>query len=796
MLQEHYSRVEDLFHAALEEGPEFLEAACAGDVALKSEVAELLASYRDWSAGLVAPPDVGLPRFGPYECDGILGAGGMGTVYRAHRADGQFSQEVAVKVLRGSLRSDWYRQRFLAERQILAQLNHPNIARLLDGGMTEDGEPYLAMELVEGEPIDAYCDRQLLSIADRISLFDQVLDAVDYAHRHLIVHRDLKPSNIFVAPAGQVKLLDFGTSKLLEEDSTATAHRALTPRYASPEQLRGETVAIASDVFSAGVVLYELLAGAGPFGAGESVMASLERAVGRMDPLAPEAAVTDDAARIRSTNAKALRNALSGDLSSILLKSLSNAPASRYPTAAGLREDLERYQAGRPVVAKLPTMWYRARKFTRRHRIAVVTAALGVVLFTGAGIFSWYQARAARLEARRAKVVSDFLEKMLASTDPYAGGRADMKVVEVLDQASALAAQNSGGDPEIEAQIRLTLGTSYSSLDQVPKSIAEFRRGIALAQAAGNLRLLAWHRLGLGNNAGSVNQAESEPALRQAAKDAARLKGADPGLDFSIDLGLGTYLALSKPPGQEAEQLLLRAIQKGRTVSNLSGKDLGAAMAYLGKLYVVWGRPTQAEPWLAESLQRFRAMRKMPLEAWPALDGMARLAALKGDHHGAAAFRKEALDLDVRELGPVHVSTIKARSLWARSEAALGHLDVAEKAMEECIVELRKTYPRAAFVNWNIISAYAMVLNSAKKYSQAEVYAREALDSLTPDVMGTAYEAQSLYELGLSVYKQGRTRDGIAMLEKSVAIYRKVWGDENSVTKKAVSTLDKAHRGV
>jgi serine/threonine protein kinase len=236
-----------------------------------------------------------LPRFGAYQCDGILGSGGMGTVYRAHRDDGQFRHEVAIKVLRGSLRSEWYRERFLSERQILARLNHPNIARLLDGGMTREGEPYLVMELIEGEPLDAFCDSRRLPLEDRLALFGQVIDAVDYAHRNLVVHRDLKPSNILVTKEGRPKLVDFGTSKLVEADAMTTSPHAVTPAYASPEQLRGEPAGVASDVFSGGVILYELMTGAAPFSGSKSITSALRRASGEISAAAPATAVTGDA---------------------------------------------------------------------------------------------------------------------------------------------------------------------------------------------------------------------------------------------------------------------------------------------------------------------------------------------------------------------------------------------------------------------------------------------------------------------------------------------------------------------
>jgi tetratricopeptide (TPR) repeat protein len=542
--------VEDLFHAALDRGPEFLDEACAGDDALKAEIAGLLASYQEWSVDLPPPVEEALPRFGPYSCDQVLGAGGMGTVYRAHRADGQFNQSVAIKVLRGSLRTDWYRERFLAERQTLATLNHPHIARLLDGGMTEDGEPYLVMELVEGEPIDTHCDRLRLTVDQRVDLFCQVLDAVDYAHRNLVVHRDLKPSNILVTKDGGVKLVDFGTSKLLEQDSTATAMRMLTPRWASPEQLRGEAVAISSDVYSSGLVLYELLVGGSPFGESQSVLASLERAAGNVSPAAPASLVNERAATARSTTLKALSKALAGDLGSILLKPLAQEAAARYPGAGNFREDLESYRAGLAVRATPPTLGYRLRKFVARHRWAVAATSGAMALLIAAGVYS-------RLEANRAQrrfedvrqlarfVMSDLntgLQRLPGSTTLQK--QSVERSLEYLDRLS----KEAGGDVALRLDVadgyrRLgdVLGNPFrANLGERARAEAAYRSGLAVLQglapnpaarhAAAELHL----QLG-GTHSFGVDSKQGIEEVRRAVAELKDLVAAAPG---DVDLRL------------------------------------------------------------------------------------------------------------------------------------------------------------------------------------------------------------------------------------------------------------------
>ncbi len=415
VLERRYRLVEHLFHEALERGVDFLDTACDGYPEIRQEVLELLASYRHWSVEMPAVEEIPLPVFGPYQCDAVLGAGGMGTVYRAHRTDGQFRQQVAIKVLRESRRTDWHRQRFLAEREILARLEHPSIARILDGGMTSEGEPYLAMELVEGVPIDAHCDAGRLTLRARIELFCQVLDALDYAHRKMVVHRDLKPSNILVTQEGHAKLLDFGTSKLSGDDATITHMRALTPRYASPEQLRGEPAGVASDVFSAGVVLFELLAGVHPFGAADSLVASIERAAGRREPISPASAIDEARAAARSARLSALRRELAGELDWVLRKALATDAAMRYPTAAALRDDLLRYVSGHPVEARPATLPYRARKFFERNRMAVLAGAtFSIALAVGIGTALWQ----ASLAERRFNELRDLARFVLTDLNP------------------------------------------------------------------------------------------------------------------------------------------------------------------------------------------------------------------------------------------------------------------------------------------------------------------------------------------------------------------------------------------
>jgi eukaryotic-like serine/threonine-protein kinase len=352
--------IESLFHQALAiaPGPErqrWVEANCHGDRELASEVVSLLESNaaleKDATARVATGPFIPTALFGAYRAVQLLAQGGMSSVYRAERVDGAFDQVVALKVMAAWLADPEFLRRFDNERQLLAGLNHNHITRLLDGGVSSAGDPYFVTEFVDGDPIDRYCDTRMLNLEARLRLFLQVCDAVDYAHRNLIVHRDLKPGNILVTDEGVVKLLDFGTASMIagRTDVTLTRMRMLTPRYASPEQLHGERVSTATDIYSLGVILYELVSGAWPFGNPDSVINGFNRALEEVPPKPPTTVVTSEAAERRSLARDSLIRVLKGDLSAIVLKAIESDPARRYQTVPAFAADIRNYLDGLPV---------------------------------------------------------------------------------------------------------------------------------------------------------------------------------------------------------------------------------------------------------------------------------------------------------------------------------------------------------------------------------------------------------------------------------------------------------------
>jgi len=434
-------------------------------------------------AGPEPTPFASGERVGPYRLVRPLGEGGMGTVWLAERTDVMTRRPVALKLPHTAWRGRALAERLAREREILATLGHPHIARLLDAGLGEDGQPYLALELVEGQPIDAYVRDRRSPLGERLELFLQVCDAVAHAHGRLVVHRDLKPSNILVTADGQVRLLDFGIAKLLEgpvaveTELTETAGRALTPNYASPEQLAGEPVGVASDVYSLGIVLYQLLTGRLPYQLRREPHRPLSDALETVEVTRPSEAAPD----------AAMRRALRGDLDTVVAKALKRRAEERYPTANALADDIRRHLRGRPVEARPDSVLYRLGKAIRRHRAAAVAAALVAVSVLGGAAAALWQARVARAETRRAEEVKQFITDIFQEADPYARQGRSLSGVELLKLARARLARLDDARPALRVELLNLLGSSLLGLGDT--DVAEEVSREALAEAGRRLPL-------------------------------------------------------------------------------------------------------------------------------------------------------------------------------------------------------------------------------------------------------------------------------------------------------------------
>jgi len=458
MNAERWQEVKRLFDAALEREPAgrqaFLESACGGDDSLRSEVNALLAALEDAGSRYETPVVISDPmihrQFGAYRILRRLGSGGMGAVYLAARADDQFRRLAAVKAIHPELLDEHTRRRFENERHTLAALEHPNIVRLLDGGATEDGIPYLVMDYVEGQPIDRFCREHGLTTAERLDLFLPLCEAVHYAHQNLVVHRDLKPANVLVTPRGIPKLLDFGIAKLLRPEYAAgavgltrTSAQPMTPEYASPEQILGQPVTTSSDIYALGVVLFTLLSGKHPFEGRTKSSYELERAICETDPGKPSEAAPPE-----------LKRQLRGDLDTIVLTAMRKEPRKRYASAERFAEDIRRYRQGQPVAARGDSLAYRAGKFFGRHKVTVCASALAAILLVGLAISDHVHRLRAEQEFRDLRDFANFVIKDLNSAMQKQGITAARE--QVVTKASAYLdglAKDAKGDDALELEV-------------------------------------------------------------------------------------------------------------------------------------------------------------------------------------------------------------------------------------------------------------------------------------------------------------------------------------------------------
>ena len=534
MKPERWQQIKELLDEAVALDPgervSYLDRACATDADLRREVDSLLASHERAGTRFLQTPAADLldpeppgsragHRVGVYQIVEKIGYGGMGEVYRATRADGQYEKEVAVKLVRGGYDTDFVVERFRYERQILASLDHPNIARLLDGGTTDEDIPYLVMELIAGAPIDEYCDAHKLSITQRLQIFRRVCGAVQFAHQRLVIHRDIKPGNILVTQDGTPKLLDFGIAKLLDSSAGAetTLVRSMTPEYASPEQLRGQPITTASDVYSLGVVLYRLLTGRSPYSAETGNAHELARSVCEEEPLKPSEAIFVGSGNKSSTAAllsrpregspARLRRRLSGDLDNIVLKALRKEPQRRYSSVELLAEDLRRHLSGLPVTARGDSWSYRAAKFTRRHKVGLFASVMvGLALLVGMTL-TLREARIAEANRKRAERRFNDVRRL-----------ANSLMFEVHDSIKDLP----GSTPA--RKLLVTRALEYlDSLNQEAKGDPSLLRELAAAyERIGDVQGQP-RQANLGDTAGAVQSYRKALAIREA------LAAAEPG---------------------------------------------------------------------------------------------------------------------------------------------------------------------------------------------------------------------------------------------------------------------------
>jgi len=723
---------------------EYLRQLSADDSDLAARVEGLLEAHAQTANVLESPITPFLPfdegldrwvgrRVGVYDITRLIGAGGMGAVYEAARGDDQFRKRVAIKLLRAQAVSDTAVRRFRRERQILATLEHPHIASLLDGGVTTEGHPFFAMEYVEGEPLTRYCDTRALPIDARLDLFRQVCSAVHFAHQSLVVHRDLKPQNILVNADGQVKLLDFGIASLLpsaldgadDETLTRAGARALTPGYASPEQLLGRPVGTRSDVYSLGVVLYELLCGRRPFESRDGPVGDVARALSDAEPERPSVVIT--AERIASLSERSgdrVRTRVAGDLDAIVLKAMRSDPDRRYGSAEELSADIGNHLSGRPVTARPDSLGYRLGKLIRRRRVETVAAALTLLSIVGGSLFSLRQARVAdrekvraQAEGQRASEVTRFLTTMLGAANPGAFGR-NVTVREVLDSA-VVRANVLGAQPALESEVRMIIGGTFLSLGEYPLAEAQYR----LAVAAENRRTPEERGIAL-----AMSQ------LSMAKEFQGEYAAADSLLRIADSL-------FARHGFANDEQHISHLDARGRILNHL-------------------GDLKQAEPILAEALALQR--RQVPQQDSSLAASYANLAVVQselGDNVSAETLMVAAVAAARRAYGAAHPHVAAILSPLASIQDRAGLSSRAESTFRATISMRRQLlgdeHPDLAWSMYN----FADFLHTAKRYSESVEWSRRVLSLRRR----TLQDEHPLISASMSLL--GRALDGLDSLE-------------------------------
>jgi eukaryotic-like serine/threonine-protein kinase len=777
---DRWRQIDDLFQAALDCEPAaraaLLESVCQRDAELRAEVESLLEAHehagftglRHEFASMLeahAAKAAAGRRIGVYRVEREIGQGGMGRVYLATRADDVFEKRVAIKVVRGLETADIL-ARFRTERQILATLDHPNITRLLDGGTTDDGLPYFVMDFIEGEPIDRYCERRLLTVTERLVLFRRVLAAVQYAHQNLVIHRDIKPTNVLVTDAGVPCLLDFGIAKLLApdrrgHDPTRTHLRPLTPEYASPEQVRGDPITTATDVYALGVLLYQLLSGRRPYRGATTSAAEVERAVCEEEPERPSsAAVRSDAepghepspptpvaiAATREGTPERLRRRLAGDLDTIVMKALRKDPTRRYASVEQLAEDIRRHLDNLPVMARPDSRRYRVAKFIRRHRGLVAAATLVIMTLTiGLAATVWEAHRArqerdvARAERAKAASINAFLQDMVGysaqttSGSPKRATGHDATVVEMLDDAAQRVDRELLDQPEIRADLLNTIGTAYMILAKY-RAAAQYLQeaydlnstlyGLAALPTATTMYARANLAYLTGDYAGAEAWfAKALPVFRQHA--------ADPEFELhklpSV-LSDAAFVQRARGHLDQAEALWREALVYGPRLPEKYRGEAIAPKTFLAQLYLDRGDLPKADAFATEAVQGLRALAN-PFPLAQALIDLGGVRLSEGRLAEAESLVKEGTALYAKAQGPDAPNVSFGLAGLAMTYYRQGRFDLAEQNARAAMA-IAEALPKGSHYYVRAATALGLVLTRAGRASQAEPLLREVLATL------------------------------------------------------------------
>jgi serine/threonine-protein kinase len=742
-----------------------------GDAAVAGKSEDLTHAASAESPGTETRPSA----IGSYRIVAALGAGGSGEVFRAIRTVNGIDQLVALKRLYPQRSGREQLERFAREQRMLAALTHPDIVKLLDAGLTEDGRPFLVMDLAEGEPITKYCDRLRLPVVERLRLVRSVCDAVQAAHAHLIVHLDLKPSNILVAD-GRVKLLDFGTAKLVDPQSSGTRTEWLTPQYASPEQLRGEPVSVACDVYSLGLILYELVSAAWPFRRPDSMVSMAERAAGRDDPLPLDRTISASAAADRGTSPERLRHALRGDLDAICRKAIAHAPPQRYASVADLAEDLRRFEIGDPVRAQRMTLGYRARKLARRHAGKIAAAATLAIGLSSAAVYSLGQARVANLAASRAEAANDFLTELFTLTGRDAASRTNMTVRELLTLAEARIAPTFGSgesDQIVAADVETALAHGLVSQNAFPEGTALFVRARDRAHAVGDVPREAAARAGHGYVLYLQNKTDDAWIEAMAAVDLwsryrSRFTPSQAVAVLSTGAATLSYVRTTDPVHRQYYEACVDLSRRaGRDVQHSARARclLGLATSYT----IIDSRYEEAEPLVQEAIRIQRADPTAAIGLGTTLQMHGMINRYLGRFAEDERAQRESYDIAARLVGADSLAAVAQRAVWTLSLLGVNRNAEAYREAELTLAAARRQLPvRGSYLLWAPLFTATASACVVGKYLECEAYAREAIESLGTAPPSDPRLASARGFLGVALVHSGRCAEGKPLVEEAI----------------------------
>ena len=770
-----WQRIQTIFHDAADLSPSeraaFVRMHCDGDDALAAEILGMLrhdaadGSVLDQNVamaanGVLAGSDAVASQFGPYRIVRVLGEGGMGIVYLAERTD--LHTRVAIKVLRDAWLSPARRERFAAEQRTLAQLNHPWIARFYDASVLPDGTPYFVMEYIEGIPLTEYCADKKCTIEQRLQLFRQICEAVQHAHSHAVIHRDLKPSNILVKEDGSVRLLDFGIARQIESlgvevDQTITGLRLMTPAYASPEQVRGDRIGISTDVYSLGVILYELLAGAHPFDLSNLTPAEAASIIATHDPGKPSAAVRRSAAP--HSGAAALSRSAWADLDVLCVTAMHKDPQRRYRSVEALIRDVDHYLRAEPLEARPESRRYRAGKFVQRHRRAAAGIAAAVVLMIAMATFFMLRLARARdaaiAQAARVQRIQGFMTSLFQGGDPSAGPDNNLRVVTMVDRGLQQA-QSLNADPEVQAELYETLGGLYEKLGKLDEANLLLNKALDL------------HRSLYG--ADSTQAGETLVALGALRDDQAQL----PEAERLVREGLAIeerHLPSGHPTVVKATTALGKVLE-----------DRGSYAAAIATLNdAVKTQPRDAPP-----TPEFAA----------ALYELANCQFYAGHYDTAEALNQRLLPIDRQLYGDRHPRVADVLVNLGAIRHDLGHYPEAEPFERQALEIVQRWYGNDHPETASDLTMLARTLVFEGRYDEATALLQQSL-VIKERVYGPVHPAvaSSLNELGNTAMRQGKYDLAAKYFTRMADIYHAIYGEQHYLLGIALSNLAGAYAG-